>query len=139
MQVESAEQYELKYRHRNLRVFSWLKGIVFGRKVRWKRAVQPPRVPINLPLGTKLRALEEVIIGFPTAVFGDDEPIGSVLISDNKAEFTVPPGSDTAYIKLKSGMTFSLTKNCQVFVYADDDRPRRFEVSMPAEQKVAGA
>jgi hypothetical protein len=95
-------------------------------------ASQPPGEVFPWPQGIVLTALDEVTIALPTAVFGKDEKIGSVLHCPVDAQISIPKQGDTFYIRLQPGMSVSLTKSCQGRVVADDKydkKPRRFKVS----------
>jgi hypothetical protein len=92
-------------------------------------ASQPPGEVFPWPKGTVLTALDEVTIALPTAIFGKDEKIGSVLHCPVDTEISIPKQGDTFYIRLHPGISVSLTKSCQACVVADDKRPRRFKVS----------
>lgn len=98
-------------------------------------ALQPPGAVFPWPKLTTLTALEEVIIGVPAAILGSTEVIGSVILSSPDAEIRLPTkaGESLILLRLKSGMSASLTKSCQAIVVADDKRPRRIMVGIPKE------
>jgi hypothetical protein len=92
-------------------------------------AQQPPGEIFPWPKGTVLTPLDEVTIALPTAIFGKDEPIGSVLLCSDDVLMNIPKEGDTFFIRLQPGMSVSLTKSCQARVVADDKQPRRFKIS----------
>ena len=92
-------------------------------------AHQPPGEVFPWPEGTDLTALDEVVIALPVALFGEHEPIGSVVFCPDGAELNIPPQGDRFYLRLRPGMSVRLTKSCQACVIAEDTEPRRFKVS----------
>lgn len=44
-------------------------------------------------------------------------------------EINIPTDGDRFFLRLMPGMSVSLAKNCQSYVVADDERPRRIKVS----------
>ena len=93
-------------------------------------ALQPPGAMFPWPKLTELTALEEVTIGVPSQILGGDEVIGSVIRSHPDAEICLPTatGQPLILLRLKAGMSVSLTKSCQALIVADDKRPRRIKV-----------
>ena len=98
-------------------------------------AAQPPGEVFPWPRLTTLTALEEVIIGVPPEILGSTETIGSVIKSSPDLELRIPtkPGETLILLRLKAGMSASLTKSCQAVVVADDKRPRRIKVGVPGK------
>jgi hypothetical protein len=94
-------------------------------------AHQPPGEIFPWPKGTILTAVDDVVLALPVALFGPDEPIGSVLFCPDDMELNVPPGSDRFYIHLRPGMSVHLAKSCQACVVAEDKQPRRIKASAP--------
>ncbi len=92
-------------------------------------ACQPPGEVFPWPQGTVLTALDEVIIELPQAAFGNAEAIGSVVLGPSDMEINIPLQGESFYIRLKPGMSVSLSKSCQGRVVAEDKRPRRFRLS----------
>jgi hypothetical protein len=94
-------------------------------------ASQPPGVIFPWPQGIVLTALDEATIALPMAIFGKDEPIGSVVLGPADMQMSIPKEGDTFLIRLQPGMSVSLAKSCQARVVADDGQPRRFKISGP--------
>ena len=108
-------------------MLNWLKR---NRNVQpaWVSAVQPPNEPFPFPKGMKLRAKEETTIALPKALIQDGEPIGSILICDDDAEFGIHSEQDVYMVKLQRGMTMSLTRSSQAILIASDGRARSVEI-----------
>lgn len=98
-------------------------------------AAQPPGVVFPWPKSTVLTAFEEVVVGIPSQILSGSEVIGSVVISDPDAEIHIPtkPSESMILLRLKPGMSASLTKACQAVIIADDKRPRRIKVGVPSK------
>ena len=98
-------------------------------------ALQPPGTVFPWSKLTELTALEELTIGVPSQIISGDEVIGSVIRSHPDTEIRLPTAADQPLIllRLKAGMSVSLTKSCQALVVADDNRPRRIKVSRPKQ------
>ncbi len=111
-------------------MLNWLKKIT-GPKEKWLRLQQMPGTPFPFPKGAKLRPEEEVVLALPKALIADNETIGSVLLCDNDAGFTINDEAGALYVKLKPGMTFSLSKSCEIMVITEDRRPRFFQYMAP--------
>jgi hypothetical protein len=94
-----------------------------------KIAHQPPGQIFPWPRGTVLTALDEATIALPMAIFSKDEPIGSVVLGPADIQMNIPKTGDTFFIRVRPGMSVSLTKSCQARVVADDNQPRRFKIS----------
>jgi len=94
-----------------------------------KIAHQPPGQIFPWPRGTVLTALDEATIALPMAIFGKDEPIGSVVLGSADLQMNIPKTGDTFFIRVQPGMSVSLAKSCQARVVADDQQPRRFRIS----------
>jgi hypothetical protein len=92
-------------------------------------AHQPLGEVFPWPKGTVLTALDEATIALPIAIFGKDEPIGSVVLGSADVQVNIPKEGDTFYIRLQPGMSVSLSRSCQARVVADDPQPRRFKLS----------
>lgn len=92
-------------------------------------AHQPPGQIFPWPQGTVLTALDEATIALPKAIFGKDEPIGSVVLGPADMQMHIPKEGDTFLIRLQPGMSVSLAKSCQARVVSDDGQPRRFKIS----------
>jgi hypothetical protein len=92
-------------------------------------AHRPPGQIFQWPRGTVLTALDEATIALPMAIFGKDEPIGSVVIGPADMLMNIPKTGDTFLIRVQPGMSVSLAKSCQARVVADDKQPRRFKIS----------
>ena len=92
-------------------------------------AHQPPGQVFPWPQGTVLTALDEATIALPMAIFGKDEPIGSVVLGSDDIQMNIPKDGDVFYIRLQPGMAVSLAKSCQARVVAEDKQPRRFKIS----------
>jgi hypothetical protein len=116
-------------------MLNWLKRNKDKQSV-WVSAVQPPNEPFPFPKGMKLRAKEETTIALPKALIQEGEPIGSILICDDDAEFGVHSEQDVYIVKLQSGMTMSLTRSAQAILLASDGRARSVEIQQaPNETK----
>lgn len=63
------------------------------------------------------------------ALFGKDEPMGSVVLGPADLQINIPKQGDKFFIRFLPGTSVSLTKSCQACVVADDKRPRRFRIS----------
>jgi hypothetical protein len=100
-------------------------------------ASQPPGQVFPWPQGIVLAALDEATIALPMAIFGKDEQIGSVVLGPVDMQINIPKQGDTFYIRLKPGMSVSLTKSCQARVVAEDKQPRRFKISSPHVKNAA--
>jgi hypothetical protein len=94
-------------------------------------AHQVPGETFSWPKGIVLTALDQATIALPMALFGKDEPIGSVVLGSDDIEMNIPKEGDTFYIRLQPGMSVSLAKSCQARVVADDAKPRRFRLMSP--------
>jgi len=114
-------------------MFGWLRRLFeeVPKKPVEAIAHQPPGEVFPWPQGTVLTALDEAIIEIPIAIFGDDEPIGSVVFGPNDIQLNIPLEGDSAYVHLKPGMSVSLSKSCQARIIADDNRPRKFKLHGP--------
>jgi hypothetical protein len=93
-------------------------------------ALQPPDVIFSWPASTKLIALDDITIGIPAAILGAQDLIGSVILCDTDADIHLPtsPGETMILLRLKSGMSASLTKSCQAVVISNDKQPKRIRV-----------
>src|SRR5262245_40247461 len=78
---------------------------------------------------SQVTALDEAVIALPTAIFGKDEPMGSVVLGPADMEMQIPKEGDTFLIRLQPGMSVSLARSCQARVVADDGQSRRFRIS----------
>jgi len=78
-----------------------------------------------------LQPEEEVILALPRALITENEKIGSVLLCDDDADFALNEKAGAYYVRLKPGMTFSLSKSCEIMIVADDKRPRFFRIMKP--------
>jgi hypothetical protein len=94
-----------------------------------KIAHQPPGQIFPWPRGIVLTALDEATIALPMAIFGKDEPIGSIVRAPAETQINIPEKGDTFFIRVQPGMSVSLAKSCQARVVADDKQPRRFKIS----------
>jgi hypothetical protein len=115
-------------------MFDWLKRRKSGtQREAWLRVQQTPGTTFPFPKGAKLRPEEEVVLALPSAVVTGDEKIGSVLLCDDDAELTLNDNVGAWYVKLKPGMTFSLSKSCEVMLIGADSRPRFFGYLAPGK------
>jgi len=98
-------------------------------------ALQPPGQPFPWPRGTRLTALETVVIVIPAAAVGPEEKIGSVILGDADMEIRPPqkPGDPYIYLRLKEGSSVSLSKSVQGMIAAEDKRPRKIRVNQKEE------
>lgn len=98
-------------------------------------AMQPPGQPFPWPRGTRLTALEAVVIVIPAAAVGPEEEIGSVILGDADMEIRPPqkPSDPYIYLRLKEGSSVSLSKSVQGMIVAEDNRPRRIRVQQKEE------
>lgn len=92
-----------------------------------------PSSTFRWPKGITLRALNEVsTIALPKELFGN-ENIGSIIITDDKADFILTQNeSNLVFIKLKKGMSATLTKSSEAILipnFSGDYEPKKFEVS----------
>jgi len=108
---------------------------IFRKENKWKRGLQEPNEPFCLCAGVKLRAVDEMIITLPTAILGENEPIGSVIKCDDDAKINMPQNDNNFYVWLKPGMEISLTKSCEVMIASEDKKPRLMDVFVPEELK----
>jgi hypothetical protein len=46
-------------------------------------------------------------------------------------QITIPEAGERLFLRLRPGMSVSLSKSCQACVVSDDGQPRRFKVSTP--------
>ena len=116
-------------------MLNWLKRNK-DKQPTWVSAVQPPNEPFPFPKGMKLRAQEETSIALPKALIREGEPIGSILICDDDAEFGIHSEQDVYIVKLQPGMTMSLTRSSQAILMASDGRSRSVEIQQaPNEAK----
>ena len=99
-------------------------------------AIQLPGRVFPWPKGVNLLAIDEIILAIPAAILHDDEQIGSVIFGHNEMEIKLPqvpantPGA-CIYLRLRPGMSVSLTKSCDAMIVADDNTPRRLKVVEP--------
>lgn len=114
-------------------MLSWLKRKLAVAQESWILAEQPPGVPFPFPKGAKLKPEEDVVLALPRALITDNEKIGSVLLCDDNAEFTLNEKAGAYYVRLKAGMVLSLAKSCQVMLVAEDKRPRSFQIMRPVK------
>lgn len=117
-------------------MFSALKRLLGGSATsEGNVAAQPPGAVFPWPQSTVLTALEEVVIGIPAQIVNGSDVIGSVIRSDPGAQIHIPTnqGETMILLKLKAGMSASLTKSCQAVVLANDKRPRRIRVGLPGK------
>src|SRR6266566_3919756 len=105
-------------------MLSWLKRKIAGTQQSWLRVQQLPGTTFSFPKGAKLRPDEEVTLALPAALISGDEKIGSILLCDDDAELALNKKAGAWYVKLTPGMTFSLTRSCEVMLIAGDNRPR---------------
>jgi hypothetical protein len=112
-------------------MLNWLQRKITGTREPWIRAEQVPGIPFPFPKGAKLRPEENVLLAFPKALIANNEQIGSILLCDDDAEFTLNDEVGACYVKLKPGMTFALAKSCEIMVIAGDTRPRIFQFMRP--------
>ncbi len=111
-------------------MFQWLKNkLTAPEKAGPEIAHQPPGQVFPWPQGTTLTALDEATIALPLAIFGKDEPIGSVVLGPADMQMSIPKEGDKFFIRLQPGMSVSLTKSCQAQVVAEDGLSRRFRIS----------
>ena len=95
-------------------------------------AVQPPGAVFPWPRGTTLTALDEAVLALPRALVGPDEVIAAIIRGDDAMEITLAEDGELFYLRLRPGMTVSLTRSAQSFVVADDGQSRRFQISTPS-------
>jgi|SRR5688572_7499450 len=100
----------------------------------WLRVQQAPGTTFPFPKGAKLRPEEEVLLALSSALISGDEKIGSVLLCDDDADLTLNDKVGAWYVKLKPGMTFSLSKSCEVMLIGADSRPRFFQYLAPVKK-----
>jgi hypothetical protein len=95
-------------------------------------ASQPPGEPFPWPRGTTLTALDETLLALPRAILGPSEVIGSVIRGDDAMQINIPEEGDLLFLRLRPGMSVSLSRSCQACVVSDDGQPSRFQVSRSA-------
>lgn len=92
-------------------------------------ATQPHGEIFPWPRGTLLTAVDEVVLALPTALLESDRPISEFVFGPDDMEISIPPGSETFFIRLTPGMSISLTKSVQASVVSEDLAPRRIQVN----------
>lgn len=78
--------------------------------------------PFPLPKGVVLRPLADVVLAFPSAVFGPEDTIASIVNCDDEATISLPDNDDKFYIRLKAGMLIAMSKSCEGMVVSFDDK-----------------
>lgn len=115
-------------------MFNWLKQKISKQdEPGWLRVQQPPGTKFPFPKGAKLRPEEEVLLAVPAAIITDNETIGDVFLIDDDALMTFNQEVGAWYVILKPGMTFSLSRSCEVMLIAKDTRPRFFKLLRPPQ------
>jgi hypothetical protein len=98
-------------------------------------ATQPPGEVFPWPRSTTLTSLDETVLALPKAILGPDEPIGSVIRGDDAMEINIPEQGEVLYLRLRPGMSVTLSKSCQAVVVSDNKKPKQFRISVTAERK----
>lgn len=76
-----------------------------------------------------MTALDEAVLALPKAILGPSEAIESVIRGDDDIEISIPEEGDRMFLRLRPGMSVTLTKASQACVVSDDGSPRRFRVA----------
>ena len=115
-------------------MLGWFKSKALASpRVDWVRVQQTPGSTFPFPRGAKLRPDEDVVLALPSTLTVGDETIGSVLLCDDDAELRLNDEVGAWYVKLKPGMTFSLSKSSEVMLIGADTRPRQFHYLAPVK------
>jgi hypothetical protein len=94
-------------------------------------ASQPPGEVFPWPRDTTLTALDEAVLALPKAILGPSEVIASVIRGDDDMQISIPEQGERLLLRLRPGMSVSLSKSSQACVVSDDGQPRRFRISGP--------
>src|SRR3978361_2209769 len=97
-------------------LFNWLRKKATPTTTAEPVATQPPGEVFPWPKGTTLTSLDEAMIALPKAILGPYETIGSVIRGDNAMEINIPDHGETLYLRLRPGMSVTVSKSCQAVV-----------------------
>jgi hypothetical protein len=87
--------------------------------------------PFPWPKGAVITAIDDLVLALPTALFEMDRPMGEFVFGSEDMELSMPPESDTFFLRLRCGMSVSLAKSCECYIVADDKNPRRLTLTLP--------
>jgi hypothetical protein len=110
-------------------MFGWFKKRAKPPAAAEPVAFQPPGEVFPWPKGVVITAVDEVVLALPVALLAPDRPMGEFVFGPDDMEFSAPAGSEVCFLKLRPGMSVSLAKSVQAFVWAEDKQPRRLKVS----------
>ena len=110
-------------------MFAWLRKKTPSTMTAEPVATQPPGEVFPWPRGTTLTSLDEAVLALPKAILGPEEPIGSVIQGDDDMGVNIPDQGEVLYLRLRPGMSVTLSKSCQAVVVSEDKKPRRFRIS----------
>lgn len=102
-------------------------------------ASQPPGEIFPWAKGVVLTAVDEVVLALPVALLEPDRPMAEFIFGPDDMEFSAPPGSEVCFLRLRPGMSVSLAKSVQAYVWAEDKEPRRIKASGPGVRAAPGA
>ena len=114
-------------------MFGWLKRKPLATSSGEFIGTQPPGEIFPWPEGTILTAVDELVLALPMALFDKDRPIGEIVFGPDDMQISIPPKGDVFFIRLMPGMSVSLAKSCQSYVFAEDKKPRRIKVCQPPD------
>jgi len=93
---------------------------------------QPPGKIFRWTKGTKITAIDMVIIAVPKALLSSGgETISSVIEADDEMNVAIPPDSDKIFLYVQPGMSVTLKKSSESYIVANDDTPRRIRMTKP--------
>lgn len=94
-------------------------------------ATQPPMKVFPWTKGAVITAVEELVLALPVALFDKDRPMSAFVFGPDDMQISIPPEGEMFFIRLMPGMSVSLAKSCQSYIFADDQRLRRLKVTRP--------
>lgn len=121
-------------------MFHWFLKRLRQAPVGATRVRQPPGEIFPWPKGWRITAIDEAMIAVPTAIVGDNEVVGAVILGDDDVQIDLREwGSPNGrfIIWLKPGLSCSLSKSCQAVVVprteCDTAMPRFWVVETQSE------
>lgn len=113
-------------------VFNWLRKKAAPNSDSDVLATAPPGKIFPWPKGAVITAVDEIVLAIPIALFEKDRPMAEAVFGPDDMEVNIPPDNDTFFVRLKPGMSLSLSKSVQSYIVGDDENLRRLIVRMPA-------
>lgn len=113
-------------------MFGWFKRKPQRVKAGELFATQPHGEIFAWPKGAVITAVDEVVIGLPTALLDKTRPLGELVFVPDDANVNIPPEGATFFVRLMPGMSISLAKSVQAYVTSEDRKPRRVKFQPPS-------